>query len=54
MADVYQAIRGTVLQGILEERCVGASTAVRLRVIEQAFKGLTAICVLQMVAEGGG
>ena len=51
MADIYQAIC-VVLQGILEERCVGAS--IGLGVIEQAFKGVAAISVVKVVAEGGG
>lgn len=53
MARIYQAI-WIVLQGILEKRRVGASIAVCLGVIEQAFKGLAAVCVLHVVTKGGG
>lgn len=54
MASIYQAILGIVLQGILEERCVGASIAICFGVIEQAFKGLASICVLHVVTKGRG
>lgn len=51
VASINQAI---VLQGILEERSVGASIAICLGVIEQAFKGLVAVCVLHVVTKGRG
>lgn len=53
VARIYQAV-WIVLQGILEKRRVGASIAICLGVIEQAFKGLAAICVLHVVPEGRG
>lgn len=52
VAGIYQTIWSIILQGILEKRRVGASIAIR--VIEQAFKGLAAVCVLHVVTKGRG